>query len=525
MPIDAMPLPELLTLLVKEGKRRILVLTAIFGVVAIGVLVVGLLTPKRWEASTLIVADARDIIKPLLEGRAVPTTIADQTPIVSQAMVSHRILRELATFGGWPVAKMTPVEEDRLFKDVKSRIKIETQREDTIRISYSDTHPQRAYRLTNKMAEIFIRESMALKEKQSHDAFDFISRRVEEYAQKMAEAHENLLAHYRGAEGPRAGAVARVATAAAADAEGEPRRSRIPPTELAALRAEEVKLTAQLSHKPAVPSAPVESRQAEEQVRTHVMQLQAELDRLRVTYTEQHPDVLRVQRELKDAKAELTRAEQARADHDKAVAATTTVDDEKTRATEARLEDVQQKIAAATGARPRSIGPRAVAAADSSTDLEMRGVGQDTALSELARRYEATRDVYQDLLKRRENARVSMDLDSERRGLTLRVQEAADLPVTASSVRLLYVALAGLALAVVAPIGLLFALIRLDPRIRSAQQIERLVRLPVLVTIPSGATAQDTSRSRTRWVLAASIAVGVFVIYAATLVMKMQTPS
>jgi hypothetical protein len=49
--------------------------------------------------------------------------------------------------------------------------------------------------------------------------------------------------------------------------------------------------------------------------------------------------------------------------------------------------------------------------------------------------------------------------------------------------------------------------------------------LPLLVAIPSGSTARDIQRNRTRWVLSASIAVGVFVVYAAALVMKMQTPS
>jgi capsular polysaccharide biosynthesis protein len=373
MPTDPMPLPELLALLVKEGKRRILLLTSIFGVVAIGALVIGLIMPKRWEASTLIVADARDIIKPLLEGRAVPTTIADQTPIVSQAMVSHRILREIVAFGGWPVKNFTPLQEDRLLNDVKLRIKIEGQT-DTIRISYFDSNPQRAYRITNKLGEIFIRESMALKEKQSRDAFDFISRRVQEYAQKMAEAHENLLAHYRGGEGPRAAVVARAATATAADAAGEPpRRPRVSPQELAALRAEEAKLNAQLAHKRAASSTPVESRQAEEQYRARVLQLQAELDRLRVTYTEQHPDVLRVQRELKDAKEELGRAEQARADHDKAAAAA--LDDDSTRAAALRLEEVQQQIAAATGTPRRPSGLRAAATAKTTPDLEMQGVG------------------------------------------------------------------------------------------------------------------------------------------------------
>ena len=39
----------------------------------------------------------------------------------------------------------------------------------------------------------------------------------------------------------------------------------------------------------------------------------------------------------------------------------------------------------------------------------------ESALAELTRDYEVNRDIYQDLLRRRENARVSMELDREKR--------------------------------------------------------------------------------------------------------------
>ena len=527
MPTETIPLHHLVTLFVKEGKRRILTLATIFAVVAVGTLAAGIFMPKRWDASALIVAHPRDIIKPLLEGRAVPTSTADQTAVVTQTLVSRRILREIAATGGWSQKGMSPAQEERLLTQIKMRIKIENQREDTIRISYYDTDPQRAYRITTKLADVFIRETLELKEAQSHDAFDFISRRVKEYAEKLSQAHAQVLAYYRG-DGARTAALSAAPKTAPqqplADGESERPRVRLSSEELDALRAQAATLTAQLAQKrPAVTSS-VESRQLEDQYRARVLQLQADLDRLRATYTEEHPDVRHAQHELETAKGELARAERLRAEHEKGLATAAGLDDVVMRAAAVRLEEVQQKIAAATGVRVRTPGARAVApVADTPADLEMKGIGQDTVLSELLRRYEATRDVYQDLLKRRENARVSMDLDSERRGFTLGIQEAPELPVASSSVRLMYIAMAGLVLAVLAPLGLLFALIRLDPRVRSPHQIERLAQLPLLVTIPARVGSRETTRQRTRWYVAGSIVVGVFMIYAAVLVVKMQT--
>ncbi|HEX4406299.1 MAG TPA: hypothetical protein VH560_15785, partial [Polyangia bacterium] len=277
-----------------------LTLTAIFAVVAVSVLTFGVLMPKRWDTSTLIVADARDILKPLLEGRAVPTTTADHTPVVIQEMVSPQILREVLAFGGWTHKSMSPVEEDRLLTMLRQRIKID-QKEDTIKIAYYDTNPQRAYRVDNKLAEIFIRESLAFKERQSKEAFDFISRRVKEYAVKLTDVHRQLLAYYRGEVSRTAPAAAATPVAAATPtgaatptptAPGDPEavhvHARVSPEELDALRAEEATLTAQLGRKRGQP-APAEPHQLEQQYRAKVLQLQTDLDRLRATYTDEHP--------------------------------------------------------------------------------------------------------------------------------------------------------------------------------------------------------------------------------------------
>ena len=322
----------------------------------------------------------------------------------------------------------------------------------------------------------------------------------------------------------------------AAEADGEPGsakppRIRISAAELAELRVEEATLKAQLDDKKRAGAAPptAESRQAEDQVRGRVLQLQTDLDRLSSQYTEQHPDVVKTKRELKTAVEDLARVQKARRDHDESAAAATAQDSSSTRAVAARLAEIEQRISAATGVpiRRHVPGARAVPLGPpvSQTDLEMRTVGEDSVLSEMVRRYNATKDVYEDLFKRRENARVSMDLDAEHRGLTLRVQEAAELPAVASSVRLMYVALGGLVFAVAVPLALLIGFVKLDPRVRSALQIERILHLPLLAAIPGSITPVERTRDRTRWIVAASLVVGVFVVYAAALVMKMRSSS
>lgn len=509
---------DLLQLCAKEAKRRLLTLATLFSLGALTALAVVLITPKSWEATAVIIAEGNNIIKPLMEGRAVPTTIADQTANVTQVVMSRRIIRELAQYAGlFRNTKLSPQEEERVLHQFRSRIRIEPQRE-LIRVSYRDTDPRRTYLVANKVAEIYVREGVQSKARESREAFEFINKQVTDYAQKLGIVHEQLLAYYRGdavkdlpkkpAGGTEAGAPDQ---AAPADT-----RAKVSAEQLAALRLEQATLEAQVERRPAA-AARDDSRQVEEQARTRLTQAQNELDRLLATYTDQHPDVKRAQRNLATAKDDMKRAEQGKTDRDTARAAASALDDEVSRAARGRLDEVRRQITAATGVpfRRRLPTPRAGATAALSPDMvvpEMRGVGQDTKLSELSRRYEATRDVYQDLLKRRENARVSMELDVEHQGFTLRIQEAAELPMTASGLRMLHQTLIGFVLALLLPVGFLLAVVRFDPRVRSVGQIEKLANVPLLVAIPYAAPGGEP-RERTRRRLAAAMVVGVVVVY------------
>jgi uncharacterized protein involved in exopolysaccharide biosynthesis len=148
-------------------------------------------------------------------------------------------------------------------------------------------------------------------------------------------------------------------------------------------------------------------------------------------------------------------------------------------------------------------------------DRSRRIAASSNTLSELTRDYEVNRDIYQDLLKRRENARVSMELDAKQQGLTFRIQEPAVMPLRPSGLRLMHFAAAGLGLGIALPLGLLFGYARFDPRVRTAAQIERLAGVPVLATVPFYPTPRDRRRTAVHGTMLLLIIAGVLVAYAA----------
>jgi polysaccharide chain length determinant protein (PEP-CTERM system associated) len=512
--------------MVKEGKRRLLPLTVVFAVVALVVLGLGLTMPKKWDASMAIIVDSEDAMKPLMEGRAATVKQTTHIALVQQVVLGHKVLKQMALDAGVMQARTSPQDQENILRQFRGRIKIDAKADEIVRISYSDSDPKRAAQITNLIGKTFIDESATLKENESRQAFNFIDNRVKEYGQKLTDAHQKLLDYYRGESARPAGggkdkpaAVAMAAPAPAAGAARSAPRGGLTPDQLASLRIEAQTLEAQLGRKSQ--AAIAQDSKNEEQARQRVAQTQSELDRLLATFTDEHPDVRKARRDLAVAKDELKRVEESRLETEKARAQTAKLDDEVAQAARARLEEVQAKIAAATGRRPRSSAVLASRALpeDPEKDPEMKGVGLDTTQSELFRVYDSTREVYQDLLKRREAARVAMDLDAEHRGFRMRVQEEAEVPATASSLRLIHFAIIGLVLALLIPIGVVFAIVKFDRRVRSARQIERLAHVPLLVSIPYEA-GRYRVRSRGRDVKVALLVGGVFLVYGTTFIIK-----
>lgn len=509
----ALPFSISLEVMIKEGKRRIVLLSSILAIVSLAALALGTLLPKRYDAAALLAVELGASAK-LVEGRTTTTKAPDLTPVTLQFTDGKKIIREVLVFGGWVESskQLDPREEEQLINKIRGRIKIDTSKEGFVRISFHDNDPDRVYRIVNKLAEIFIREAMEAQLRDAREALKFIDDQVKEYGEKLATVHQQVIAHYRGIE--------QNLDVPKPAPPGQPQKAPRPGAhiDVAALRAEKAQLEAQLARKTSIT---MPDPAAENAARARVAQLQVELDRLRAAYTEEHPDVKRVKRELATATEELRDLEAARKAREADAARTAALDEELRAAWRARLETINKHLAAATGMPVPPPTTTSSAAKDKDNENpDIKGIGQDTTLAELVRRYEATRDVYQDLLKRRETARVTLDLVTQDRGFTIRVQEPAEKPVAATGLRLSHFCLVGILLGCLLPVAILFAIVRFDRRVRSAHQIEVLARVPLLVSItPTRASGPSpTQRQRTR--LAIALVVGVFVIYLATFIIK-----
>jgi len=504
---EMVPLNEMAPIVLAEGRRHAVALVVLFAIIALTALVIGVLWPKNYVSSTTILAQKSDIIQPLLEGRAVPTGVSDRVSIAKQVIFGRKTMDEILKVGGWADQHPDPIAQDRLMEQIRNRTTITSPRESLVQISYRDSDPVRTFKVTERFAELFIQESLATKERESREAYEFINSQVEDYHKKLTDAEENLK-KYRAANadahpGSEADTNSRIATL-----RGGVEQARLNVMEL---RSTESALSSQISGESEVTAVQTRSGL----YRAQLAEMQSQLDKLLLTYTDQYPDVVRLRHQMEDLRKQLEDDEHRK--NDPQTAGTPRALDQTAQFNplyqelRSKLADVRRQIAAnesRMGATETLL--------NAELDRSRRIAASESALAELTRDYEVNRDIYQDLLKRRENARVSMNLDEEGRGLTFRVQDPATKPLRPTGLSLMHFALAGIAMALVLPFALLFGVARFDPRVRSARELERNIGVPVLATVPVYATPRERGVERTRNALVILLILGVLAAYALT---------
>ncbi len=467
---------------INKGK-----MVLIFVVVSLLFLIAGLYWPKKYESSTTILASEKNIITPLMEGTAVATGVESLAGNAREIILSRSVLKQVMEHAGWPVAQMSPLGIETAAEDISKRTRVDSIGVGLLRISYTDRDPRRAFKTTERLASLFIEESLQAKKNESQAAFEFVDNQVKLYHKKLLDA-EIRLKDFRGGN-----ADARPGSQTDVDARITQLRQQLEQTRLQLSEAREraKALNRQLSGE-AVFSTQLTK---EQQYRERIAELQQQRDNLLLNYKESHPDIVRLNYQIQEME-ELIVAESARRKEIFAALQDGESDARRTAAIQRnplyqqlrqQLSDTRTEIATLE-TRTRITNGFLTEALERS----VRVTDSEAELAELMRDYEVNRTLYSDLLRRRENARVSMSLDQEGQGLSFKTQEPAILPLKPSGVRLLHFMVIGLLLGGGIPLAMIASVVQLDPRVRQYASLRQDLKLRILAVIPT----LQTSRSR-----------------------------
>jgi polysaccharide chain length determinant protein (PEP-CTERM system associated) len=482
--------------LVNEAFHSRRMVVAAFVIVNVLMLTAGLLWPKVYTASTSILVDERNIIQPLMQGAAVATDALDRSKNAREIIFGRKIMDIVLEYGGWLKTNPSIEERESQIEVIKRQTSITTVGRNILRIEYRDADPDRAFHVTEKFAELFMQESITAKAAESRAAFAFIEQQTQEYQDKLTHTELEL-------KDLRSGNVDAVTNEGQLAAKLNEIRQRIEATtqELREAEAREGSLDRQVSGE----AESTADMARESQYRARIGDLETKLDTLRLSYHDTHPDIVQIKEQIQalteQMKSERTRRQEAfKAGKSSESAVANPVYQQLRReqsqnqsqidALNARLGDLQRQLQTEIGRGKRIHN-------------------DDARLAELTRDYQTNRDIYQDLLRRRENARVSMNMDRERQGLTFKIQEPATLPLAPTGFRFWHFLAAGIALGILIPLAFLVARLQFDPRLRVGSEIADAHKAPIIAVVPHLWSPAELKSLRVELTLLAFVVVGM----------------
>tara|TARA_R110000850_G_scaffold102658_1_gene212028 strand:- start:23304 stop:24833 length:1530 start_codon:yes stop_codon:yes gene_type:complete len=492
----ALPLSSLPVEILREVRARKWLVFIVFALVSFAVLATGFFWPYQYKSQVTIFVDDQNIIGPLMEGSAVTTKISEQTSSARQTLANRDVVAQLATdpdiYG--PDARNTSDEvlESRILA-LRSNMSVRPAGGSYFSIGYSSESPIQAFRISQKLGQLFIAESSERKRSESRSAYNFIDKQVKSYERQLADVEkrlQNFLSENKeGTEGEASSRMNRL-------------KSQL---ELAEMEKTELESRVQsLQNQLSDIDPTLRQGRTADSFQQRISSMESQLDDLRLRYLDSYPDIVILKEQIAELRKQRQRAiEQGEGGTGQAVSGEDIVNP--------IYQDIRSSLSKAqadlqtTSTRIDSLN-RLIAEQEQRMD---RIQENKTQYSEITRDMDVNTQIYNDLLKRRERARVSMHLDVEGQGLNYQIYESAQFPTAPSDMQFSTFAFAGLFLGVLAPFGALAGLLQIDPRVRARQQLENAVGLPVLAEIPPVRTPYE--KRRDRWV---TITISVFAVVA-----------
>jgi uncharacterized protein involved in exopolysaccharide biosynthesis len=522
----------------------------IFSILSLGILSIGTIWPKKYTSTVKIYANDENIIRPLLQGQATLSKIGNRVNIAKTIIFGTKIMDKLVHQDNWlkdnPSA--SEIEIEKIIKKIKAHTKVEKQGKNLLVITFTDSDRYLAARTAGRLAGYFMDESEKVKQRESKAALDFIDKQANTYKMQLSKSDEKLrkFKDIHEKDGTAIAVTARVtklrAEISAANLAIQENIMR--KTTLEQQLSTETKTTKKLQKKN-ISNIKLINKRA--QLDKLYYKMQSQLETLRLQYHDIYPDIAILKQQIGEVEKKL-------AEIDKDIQAKYNEESENNEILpnlgggtfqtpqSQNVTDNKKNEASTNNSAPNSVGginpvyqQLRLELTKTTTEIEtykirltslkktmaeeserLKRIHESEAIfNELKRDYAVTKGIYEDLLKRREKAQVSVNLDKAGQGLKFRIEEKAKLPYIPSGMRFLHFVIIAPLVGFIVPLALVILFMQfLEPRIRAVSVIEKQIKLPVLTVIPYIKTFSD-KKQRKKEIIIYGIAVCiVFAIYA-----------
>lgn len=489
-----------------------------------------LVLPDTYASKTRIYVDTQTMLAPLLRGIAVASNLDQQVAFMKRTLLSRPNLEQVARMTDLDLTAETDRDMDGLLNELSKDILIRSQGTDLFTIEYTHENPQMAQRVVSSLVNIFVEDNLGQNREDMEKARAFVEAQINQYERQLREA-ESRLADFRAKNLQYvSGGASFLQRVEAASLDVKRQES-----ELADLLATRERMREQLESIPQF--IPVDSQpqvvinndpvlSSEDALRRRIQEVERNLDSLLSLYTEQHPDVKAARRTLDKLKAQLEGMDQivvAATDSDASQNAgdpnlnsrgepKSLIPNQVFETLKLRLLDIDAFIS--------SKERRVEAARDAlrrAQELATTAPQVEARLADLNRDYEVVKANYEQLLARRESARIAQAVDAET-DIQFRIVDPPQVPtIPTGPNRPLFMTVV-LVLGLGSGVAFAYLLAQMDVSFSTSANLHDVIGLPVLGAVSSIGGAEGTSVRAVRIAAFATVLGALMAIYASMMI-------
>jgi len=457
--------------------------------------------PDRYEATARVWVDTQSVLKPLLAGVTVQPNVQQLVGMLSRTLISRPNVEKVIGMAGMEPDMHTPDGRELLITRLTKEVTVLSAGGDNLfTIAYTDKDRQRAELVVRSLLTIFVEGSRSDQRKDSEAAQRFIDEEIKNYKEKL-DAAESALVEFKRRQALTASASATQLASMEATLRDLALEMKIAELGKAAIE----KNSADQADIPDLLGDQSSETGANVELDGRIKGLEQKLESLRLTYTDQHPDVLAIVRTI--AQLEEQKKAQAKRQSPASTPRSTGSVPHQGRLSLATAEaNVAAVKARLTDARKRYEELKAAAIAAPELDAQQ---------AHLTRDYEMAKTTYASMLSRRETARISDKMESTAGVTNFRVidpPQVAPRPKSPDRLRLNSIVLV---LALAGGAALAYLLSQLMPTISDERRLREVGGVQVLATVVKDWTVAEKRQRRQRLIAFLMSFAGLLSAYAA----------
>jgi polysaccharide chain length determinant protein (PEP-CTERM system associated) len=474
-------------------RRKWLVLAIFFACVGGGGILC-VVWPESYRSSTLILVESQKIPEDYVK-TLIGTSIEERLNSIQQQVMSRTLLTQMVQeFDLYPDAVHRDGFEaviERLRKDIRVTTSAARSAQggvDAFSISFAHQNPQLAMKVTAKLAFQFIDENLRSREQLVKGASEFIE-------QELAMAKERLETQERSISVFKTKYMGELPEQVQANLSALDRLSLQHGTTLDALQRAADRLSLiEKTFKEYEALGPTTAGTVQgpggavvvDSPALRLKELEKKLATLAAEYKDNYPDIIALKQEIKNLKAQIGNTAREKNESDKATTVTKEPIPIDTYLRELGRQREESKLEIA------SLKERLLRIKDQMKEYEARvekAPAREQELMLLNRDYGNLKENYRSLLDKKLNARLSENLEKRQKGEQFRVLDPANLPQKPETPDRFKIMLFALALGCGLGVGSVVALESFRPVFRRSDDVESLLQLRVLASIPNFSSA------------------------------------